>query len=456
MTSKMNRYYYSTKREFWEYKNAFVRLPVISTIAVSALMLVALIIYSSGMLNFTIEGEDLHFLKDSERPHFSAEIDFDDDMSREQLENAHQDLLRARDKLVSVQDRLQTGEKGSSTQKQDVENYDSDSKIEVTIDIDGFIAREIKAEASSEIAKEIEKLDHEIANVEAKLHHTNSMTPNNIDIKVPSPPTPPAPPSDKFDTGEIRTFPSNIESIGEVEDNPEFAHEALETANGVVKVIFIAFGAVMMLVSLYYLLSCLYADRKDNSILFWKSLPVSETQHVLIKFGVAVLVTPLIALAAAIVVSFAYAIIGSIFVATNSVSIGVWDFLSGLNIISYAITHWITTLSACLWCLPFFAWLIFCSAFAKRSPFLMATIPVIVIALLEKVVFNSQVFLYLFFERFPGAQLDGSTINYQMLDQAGIGSLGVVLGSVGTLIGAVITAALLYGAIWLRNHRYEL
>ena len=42
---------------------------------------------------------------------------------------------------------------------------------------------------------------------------------------------------------------------------------------------YIAAGVVVVV----YLLDCLYGERRDRSILFWRSLPVSDTQTVLAK-----------------------------------------------------------------------------------------------------------------------------------------------------------------------------
>jgi ABC-2 type transport system permease protein len=47
------------------------------------------------------------------------------------------------------------------------------------------------------------------------------------------------------------------------------------------------------IVGAFVALDCLYAERKDRSILFWKSLPVSDGLTVLSKFLVIVVVAPL-------------------------------------------------------------------------------------------------------------------------------------------------------------------
>src|SRR3982074_3611727 len=50
---------------------------------------------------------------------------------------------------------------------------------------------------------------------------------------------------------------------------------------------------VMVIVLSFYLMDCLYQERKDRSILFWKSLPVSDANTVISKLLVAVVVVPL-------------------------------------------------------------------------------------------------------------------------------------------------------------------
>ena len=59
------------------------------------------------------------------------------------------------------------------------------------------------------------------------------------------------------------------------------------------------FFAVMSIYAAWYLLDCLYADRKDRSVLFWKSLPISDTTTVLSKLGTALIVIPLVYFVAA-------------------------------------------------------------------------------------------------------------------------------------------------------------
>ena len=76
-----------------------------------------------------------------------------------------------------------------------------------------------------------------------------------------------------------------------------------ERTRSMAAMMFLAFGALffaaMSLYSYWYLLDCLYADRKDRSVLFWKSLPISDTATVLSKLFVALVAIPMVYFAAA-------------------------------------------------------------------------------------------------------------------------------------------------------------
>src|SRR5208283_2286784 len=61
----------------------------------------------------------------------------------------------------------------------------------------------------------------------------------------------------------------------------------------------IIFFLVMTIYSTWYLLDCLNADRKDRSVLFWKSLPISDTAMVLAKLFTGLIAIPIVYFAAA-------------------------------------------------------------------------------------------------------------------------------------------------------------
>jgi len=132
------------------------------------------------------------------------------------------------------------------------------------------------------------------------------------------------------------------------------------------------FLMVLGIVLVFYMVGSLYDDRKDRSILFWKSLPISDSDTVLSKLGTTLIVVPLIYLAL-IAVTQMFAMILASLVAVWIEGVPVWaslwrptafahlwgDLLLGMFFTS-------------LWWSPLYAWLMLCSAFSKRSPWLLA------------------------------------------------------------------------------------
>ena len=309
-----------------------------------------------------------------------------------------------------------------------------------------------KLESNAMIEKARDELNQQLASIEKNLEMSEPPLPPEA-IEPPA-----APDIEELEFNmdvEERNFPSTIEVIGNT-DELQFTEENIEKANKFLKFIYALFIGIMILVSYYYLLSCLYVDRKDNSILFWKSLPVSEAQNVLVKFAVALLALPLIAIAIAFIVTIAYAILGMVSVAIFSDTTSPWELLAGLDIFSEAIGHIFTVLGIALWCSPLFAWLLFCSAFAKRSPFLVAVLPVAALALVEKILFGSQWFYQIIINRVPGVNIEDSMDGLVHLQSSSMSQFFHFIASPGLWLGLIICAGFVYGAIWLRDNRYEI
>ena len=79
---------------------------------------------------------------------------------------------------------------------------------------------------------------------------------------------------------------------------------------------------VLAFVVFFYALGCLYDDRRDRSILFWKSLPVSDTQMVLSKAAWALLLAPLVAVGVGVVIGLVLWVISALTLSVNGVSAG--------------------------------------------------------------------------------------------------------------------------------------
>ncbi|MGQ9425539.1 hypothetical protein ACXYTJ_07715 [Gilvimarinus sp. F26214L] len=214
----------------------------------------------------------------------------------------------------------------------------------------------------------------------------------------------------------------------------------------------LAFELVAFIVAIFYLLSTLFGDRKDRSILFWKSLPFSETNNVLSKLLFASLVIPVAALVIAIAVQlvFGLSVVRTIVASTD---FGYFEVLGRVSFLSVFVFHLLLVLVFALKNLPLFSWLLFASSVSKRSPFLTAVIPIVALGSLEALVLGSDYF-YSFVESlfFNNVQLQGDE---DATLQEALSTLLIVTPGQLVRILAVSTP-LLIGAVWLRNNRYEI
>jgi ABC-2 type transport system permease protein len=128
---------------------------------------------------------------------------------------------------------------------------------------------------------------------------------------------------------------------------------------------------VLFFVVFFYLLGSLYDDRRDRSILFWKSLPVSDVETVLSKIVVAIAVAPFITWAIGVVLSIGVVILLSLFALAVDIDPVqyVWGPAEPLN---FALRTLAIGATNVLWALPAVGWLMLVSAYSKSKPFLWA------------------------------------------------------------------------------------
>ncbi len=243
---------------------------------------------------------------------------------------------------------------------------------------------------------------------------------------------------------------------------PEQMHEAAAAYQVIVGAMFYV---VMSVYATWYLLDCLYADRRDRSILFWKSLPISDAKTVLSKLIVGMVLIPLVYYA----VADATALVGAFILSIRArASIGgalwqpdVWWQIQVLWV--YCI---VTT---ALWYLPIAGWLMLVSAWAKRAVMLWAVLPPLVAFILERAIVGTQVIGHVLLVRLAGlpyVAFNGA--NLEWTEGKGIVDIDGVPASVwhlinpsgfftsaDTWIGAAVGAALIVAAIQLRTRRTE-
>ena len=131
--------------------------------------------------------------------------------------------------------------------------------------------------------------------------------------------------------------------------------------------------AVMAFVVFFYCLGSLYDERRDRSVLFWKSMPVSDTQTVLSKLVWALVLAPVIAVLVGLVIGGGLWVVSLIGAAINGLPSpgAVVTESHPLRVVSNIL---IAIPVYALWALPTVGWLMLCSAWAKRFPFLWAVL----------------------------------------------------------------------------------
>jgi ABC-2 type transport system permease protein len=139
------------------------------------------------------------------------------------------------------------------------------------------------------------------------------------------------------------------------------------------------------IVGLFYALDALYAERRDRSMLFWKSLPVSDLTTVLAKAAVPLVVIPAIAIAITVATQLVLAAGSATMLATRGIA-QPWGSIPWVQT-WIAMVYGVAVHS--LWFAPVFAWLLLVSAWARRSPFLWAFLPVFALWAVERITFGT-------------------------------------------------------------------
>lgn len=151
-----------------------------------------------------------------------------------------------------------------------------------------------------------------------------------------------------------------------------------------------------MVVAVFYSVDALYGERRDRSILFWKSLPVSDWTAVLAKLSIPLLVLPLVTFAVTLVVQLfmlAFGLIGS--------GAAAWSHVGLMRLLWDELFHMVAFHG--IWWAPFWGWFLLASAWARRAPLLWAVLPPLAIGFAEKIAFGTAHFAHWLMFRFVGA-----------------------------------------------------
>ena len=146
---------------------------------------------------------------------------------------------------------------------------------------------------------------------------------------------------------------------------------------------------------LAYSLSTFFDERKDKSIIFWRSLPVSDSFTVFSKLIVALVVAPLLVIPALLFLHLVSVTAGSIYFAVSDIVpfTWAWQAYPWLDWIRVIFSLWMQT----LWTLPIITWIMLAGAYS-RKPVVAAILPPVVVVLVEGDSLSSSVFLDSLFE----------------------------------------------------------
>ena len=258
------------------------------------------------------------------------------------------------------------------------------------------------------------------------------------------------------DGNQRMSFSSHLpEAVDKFEQMPEGSRtETMKIALFAPSMIF---GGVMLVISLFFALGSLYDERKDRSILFWKSLPVSDTETVLSKFVAIAILVPVsyfVVISMFQVFLLMYATVGAWFVGNSGLT-----FWLSSNLFSVFFNSLLSLVVASLWLAPIWGWMMLASAWAKKVAFLWAALPIVVITAAEGYLFHTTRFIEMAaFRVADGFAIANSSMHFATggdLFDVDVMTWSKVFGNSEFYIGLLVAAGFLAAAIYTRRFRDE-
>ena len=213
----------------------------------------------------------------------------------------------------------------------------------------------------------------------------------------------------------------------------------------------------VFIVGIVYCLDALHGERRDRSILFWKSLPVSDLTSVLSKAFVPMVILPLLTFVVVFATQFILLLISTAVLLPSGLAGTTWQLLPWPRLLSILAYGLVTSV---LWEAPIFAWLLLVSSWAKRATFLWAVLPWLAIGAIEKLAFDTTYFGRML----VGRLTDGFQQGFVVVKYGKDAHVPVVdrltqfdplkfLSSPGLWIGLVVAVVFLIAAIRVRRYR---
>jgi ABC-2 type transport system permease protein len=208
-----------------------------------------------------------------------------------------------------------------------------------------------------------------------------------------------------------------------------------------------------LVVGFFYCLDALYGERRERSILFWKSLPVSDLTTVLSKASVPLMILPLINFVIIVATQFIMMLISSAALTPSRLAGTTW---TNFNLFQQSVILLYSLIVIALWHAPIYGWALLISGWARRATFLWAVLPLLAIGVLEKIAFDTSHFASMLKNRLFGA--GDTAFAFHPQHGVAIDSLtqltpGRYLTTSGLWIGLAFAAV--FVAVAVRQRRYR-
>ena len=226
-----------------------------------------------------------------------------------------------------------------------------------------------------------------------------------------------------------------------------------EAKTRVIRAGLIVIGLPIILIAgfglLAYSLSTFADERKDRSLIFWRSMPVSDLTTVISKLLFVIFVVPLLILPNIILLQLVAMLSASIYFVTNDI------VPFGYLWTSFILTDWFRVIFSLwaqgLWSLPIFLWLMFAGTYARR-PLVGAAVPLVVAIVLEGIILRSNLVLE-FIENRLGfwSRADSFPLPIQEIRVVDISNISLMLSTQAFWVGMIASALLISAIVYTRS-----
>ena len=204
------------------------------------------------------------------------------------------------------------------------------------------------------------------------------------------------------------------------------------------------------IVGVFYCLDALYGERRDRSILFWKSLPVSDSTTLLSKATIPLVILPLVTFAIVVATQLVMMVWTSALLISHGMTpASTWTYVP-LFRNSFILLYGLAAIA--LWHAPIYGWALLVSGWARRATFLWAILPFFAIAFFEKITFGTSHFASMLKDRLMGFAPQAFAFSAHSIHSPQL-TPGRYLSTPGLWLGLIFAGAFIVAAVRLRRYR---